>query len=129
LAILSGLSIEQIQADRSEVARKYAAKWGHILVLKGAFTVIASPEGKTATVPVATSALAKAGTGDVLAGLITGLLAQGVLPFDAAVAGAWIHAMAGLLAEASLGPASVLASDLLNTIRKILSDLNSGKLN
>ncbi len=75
-------------------------------------------------IPIASPALARAGTGDVLAGLIVGLRAQGLDAFDAAVAGAWIHAQAGLYAADDLGTAaSVLASDVLNSISDVLSDL------
>ena len=66
--------------------------------LKGAFTVIASPDGRTAVIPIASSALASAGMGDVLAGMIAGLLAQGVPAYEAACTGAWLHAQAGLAA-------------------------------
>jgi NAD(P)H-hydrate epimerase len=78
-------------------------------------------------VPVASPALAKAGTGDVLAGLIVGLCAQGVTNFDAACAGAWIHANAGLLAAYNMGnTASVIARDILNQVQKVMSDLSRG---
>jgi hydroxyethylthiazole kinase-like uncharacterized protein yjeF len=122
MAVLSGLTKEEIQSNRIEVAEYYAHLWGKIVVLKGAFSVIADPGGTTAVVPVATPALAKAGTGDVLAGFIVGLLAQGLTPFQAACAGAYIHAMAGLEAEEEQGnTSSVLAGDVLDMIPKILS--------
>jgi NAD(P)H-hydrate epimerase len=93
-------------------------------VLKGAFTVVASPDGRLTIIPVASPALARAGSGDVLAGIIVGLRAQGLDPFDAAVAGAWIHAQAGLYAADDLGStASVMAGDILNSIPDVLSDL------
>ena len=93
-------------------------------MLKGAFTVIAEPEGKSTIVPVATAALARAGTGDVLAGIIVGLRAQGVGPYEAAVAGAWIHAEAGLYAAQRLGnTASVLAGDVLASVADVISAL------
>lgn len=124
MAVLTGLSKQEIQENRQEIAIKYAKDWGHVVVLKGAFTVIASPDGRTTVIPVASPALAHAGTGDVLAGLIVGLRAQGLDAFDAAVAGAWIHAQAGLYAADDLGTtASVLASDVLNSISDVLSDL------
>jgi len=124
MAVLTGLSKKDIQEGRDEIARKYAEQWGHVVVLKGAFTVIASPDKRVTVIPVASPALARAGTGDVLAGLIVGLRAQGLDPFDAAVAGAWIHAQAGLYAADDLGTtASVLASDVLNSIPDVLSDL------
>jgi NAD(P)H-hydrate epimerase len=124
MAVLTGLSKDEIQQDRQGIASRYALEWGHIVVLKGAFTLIASPDGRVAVIPVASPALARAGTGDVLAGLIVGLRAQGMDSFDSAVAGAWIHAQAGLYAADDLGTtASVLASDVLNSISDVLSDL------
>jgi NAD(P)H-hydrate epimerase len=124
MSVLSGLSKEEIQEDRQNIASRFAKEWGHVVVLKGAFTVIASPDGRTTLIPVASPALARAGTGDVLAGLITGLRAQGLDAFEAAVAGAWIHAQAGLYAADDLGTtASVLASDILDSISDVLSDL------
>ncbi len=124
MSALTGLSKEEIQSNREEIAVKYAKEWGHVVVLKGAFTVVASPDGYCTIIPVATPALARAGTGDVLAGLIIGLRAQGLDAYDAAVAGAFIHAQAGLLAAETLGTiVSVLASDVLDSIPDVLADL------
>lgn len=124
MSALTGISKEEVQEDRQSTAIKFAKEWGHVVVLKGAFTVIASPDGRTTIIPVASPALAHAGTGDVLAGLIVGLRAQGLDAHDAAVAGAWIHAQAGLYAADDLGTtASVMASDVLNSISDVLSDL------
>jgi NAD(P)H-hydrate epimerase len=124
MAVLTGLSKEELQGDRVASAERFAKEWGHVVVLKGAYTVIASPVGETAIIPVATPALARAGTGDVLAGLIAGLRAQGVEAFPAAWAGAWIHAQAGLRAAELLGgSASVLAGDVLDQIAEVLRDL------
>lgn len=122
MAILTGLSVTEIQADRMGIAAKYAKEWGHVVVLKGAMTVIAEPGGQVRVVPVATSALAHGGTGDVLTGMIAGLRSQGVAPFDAAVAGAWIHAQCGLVATEQLGhEASVLAGDLIDALPEVLA--------
>jgi len=122
MAALTGMEKEAIQADRINVALKYAAEWNQVVVLKGAFTVIAAPDGRATLIPIASSALAHAGTGDVLAGLIVGLRAQGVNAYDAAVAGAWIHAQAGLFAAEKLGSeASVLAGDVLDAVVEVLS--------
>jgi NAD(P)H-hydrate epimerase len=94
------------------------------VVLKGAFTVVAAPDGKTTTISVASSALAHAGSGDVLAGLITGLRAQGMEPYDAARLGAWIHAQAGLTAAAVQGTEiSVLAGDVLEAVADVMAQL------
>jgi hydroxyethylthiazole kinase-like uncharacterized protein yjeF len=124
MSALTGLSVEDIQNDRLAVAKKFAAEWGHVVVLKGAFTVIAAPDGRTSTIAVATPALARAGTGDVLSGLIAGLRAQGVDAYNAAVAGAWIHAQAGLAAADDLGSeAAILAGDVLESVSYVLAEL------
>lgn len=121
MAILTGLSIQEVQANRLSIAARFAREWGHVVVLKGAMTVIADPEGRVMLIPVATSALAHGGTGDVLAGMIAGLRAQGVAPFEAAAAGAWIHAQSGLMATEQRGhEASVLASDLIDALPDVL---------
>jgi ADP-dependent NAD(P)H-hydrate dehydratase / NAD(P)H-hydrate epimerase len=124
LAVMTGIEKKEIQADRLEVASRLASEWGHILVLKGALTVIAAPDGRLALIPIASPALARAGTGDVLSGLIAGLRAQGVSAFEAAAAGAWIHARAGLYAASLLGStAAVLAGDVLNSLVDVMAEL------
>jgi NAD(P)H-hydrate epimerase len=124
MSILTGLPVEKIQADREQTALRFAKEWGHVVILKGAFTVIAAPDGRSTVIPVANPALARAGTGDVLAGLVVGLRAQGLEPYEAALAGAWIHARAGMEAAEALGStAAVLAGDLLDSIPDVLSDL------
>jgi NAD(P)H-hydrate epimerase len=123
MSILTGLSTDEIQSNRAEVAKEYAKKWGHIVVLKSAYSIIASPDGQLAVVPIASPALARAGTGDVLAGIIVGLRAQGVEAYQAACAGTWIHANAGLLAAKQIGnTASVIARDVLNCVAQVMSD-------
>jgi hydroxyethylthiazole kinase-like uncharacterized protein yjeF len=124
MAVLTGLSIGEIQADRIHIAERFSREWGHVVILKGAFTVIAEPGGQTALIPVATPALARAGTGDVLAGLVAGLRAQKMPAFEAAVSAAWIHAQAGLHAAQIMGAtASVLAGDVLGAIPEVMADL------
>jgi NAD(P)H-hydrate epimerase len=125
MAILTGERIENLQLNRVENAEKYACRWGHVVILKGAFSVIAAPDGRVGIIPVATSALARAGTGDVLAGLVTGLRAQGVQAFEAACAGAWLHAQAGITAAQEMGGSqSVLAGDVLNCLPRIFQSIN-----
>jgi NAD(P)H-hydrate epimerase len=124
MSALTGLKVDDIQQDRLGIARRFAREWEHVVVLKGAFTVIAAPDGRTTTIPVASPALARAGSGDVLAGLIVGLRAQGLDAYVAAVAGAWIHARAGLAAaEVQGGTASVLAGDILEMVADVLAEL------
>jgi NAD(P)H-hydrate epimerase len=121
MSILCGLEARTIQADRLAVAERFAAEWKHILVLKGAFTVVAAPDGRTAVNPIASSALATAGTGDVLAGLITGLRAQGMEAFEAAYAGAYLHALAGQRAAERLGgEAGVIAPDIIDELPQLI---------
>lgn len=121
MSALTGLPVDEIQANRVEITRKFAAKWKTTVILKGALTVVAAGDGKVSIIPVASAALAKAGSGDVLAGMVAGLLAQGVPAVDAAIAGAWIHAQAGLEAAEQLGgTASVLASDVIDAIPRVL---------
>jgi NAD(P)H-hydrate epimerase len=111
---LAGLSVSQVQADRLSHAQRFAAEWGVVLVLKGAHTLVAHPDGRVSLNPFATDALAVAGTGDVLAGCITGLVGQGATPFDAAAAGVYVHGAAGLhAAREAHGGRGVLASDVL----------------
>ncbi len=100
-------------ADRIAVAAEQARLWQQIVVLKGAHTVIAAPDGRTTVLPFANPALATAGSGDVLAGAIVGLLAQGLPPFDAAVCGAYLHGLAGHMLAVQMGSAGLLASDLV----------------
>lgn len=128
MAILTGLEVKEVQKDRLQIAEKSAREWNHVVVLKGANTVIAAPDGRTALIPIATPALARAGSGDVLAGLIVGLRAQGLEPFEAAVCACWLHAASGLEAARSLGtPASVIAGDLLESVVRVLRDLEQRK--
>ncbi|GAB4443737.1 MAG: bifunctional ADP-dependent NAD(P)H-hydrate dehydratase/NAD(P)H-hydrate epimerase [Anaerolineae bacterium] len=110
---LCGIDQEEVNADRIGLAQARAAAWKCVVVLKGAHTVVAAPDGRVAVMPFATSALATAGTGDVLAGAILGFRAQGLEPFAAAVAGAYVHGLAGVEAEEEmLTPASVTAGDV-----------------
>jgi NAD(P)H-hydrate epimerase len=113
---LAGMDVPAVQADREGNARKFAAAWKKVVVLKGARTVIAAPDGRLTVNEASTPALASGGTGDVLSGMIGSLLGQGLTPFEAAVTGVHLHGLAGLHLEASVGRAGVLASDLLNEI-------------
>ena len=95
MARLVGCSVAAVQARRVPIAREAAQRWQQIVVLKGAPTVVAAPDGLVTVLPFANPALATAGTGDVLAGTIVGLLAQGVTPHAAARLGVWLHGTAG----------------------------------
>jgi NAD(P)H-hydrate epimerase len=113
MARLTGLTTPSVQANRLELTEKMAAQWQQVVLLKGAHTIVAAPHGRTMVLPFATPALAKAGSGDVLAGMIVGLRAQGAPAFEAAVAGAYLHGLAGQFAGQDLGEAAVVAGDLV----------------
>jgi NAD(P)H-hydrate repair Nnr-like enzyme with NAD(P)H-hydrate dehydratase domain len=104
--------VKEIQADREGLAMRMATEWNAVVVLKGAFTVVAAPGEQAMVIPFANPALATAGSGDVLAGAIAGLRAQGMDAFQAAVAGAFLHGLAGELARSELGDMGVVAGDL-----------------
>jgi hydroxyethylthiazole kinase-like uncharacterized protein yjeF len=124
MSVMSSLPVNEIQSHRLEIAEKYAQLWGQILVLKGANTIVASPDGRTAIIPIATPALARAGSGDVLSGLITGLRTQGIESFEAATMGTWIHGKAGLYVSQEIGSsASVLAGDIIEGIKQVMNNL------
>ena len=103
-------------AARAAAARDGATTWNQVVVLKGARTVIAAPDGVVAVAPFENPALASGGTGDVLAGTIGALLAQGAAPFDAARLGVYLHGLAGDTVRERLGDAGLLASDLPDPI-------------
>jgi len=113
MARLTGSTVSEIEADRFEVAQKFAVKHGVVLLLKGARTLIAAPDGRVNINSTGNDGLASGGSGDVLTGLIGGLLAQGLDGFSAATLGAWLHGRAAELVADSQGTAGMTASDLL----------------
>jgi hydroxyethylthiazole kinase-like uncharacterized protein yjeF len=112
MARLSASTVEEVQKDRVKSAREAASKWKQIVVLKGAATIVADPEGKIFVSPFSNPALATAGTGDVLAGCITGMLAQGLSPVNAACVGVYLHGMAGEMLREEYGIAGGLSGEL-----------------
>lgn len=102
--------------DQEEAARALAKCYGATVVLKGENTVVAQGGGRVEVITRGTAVLSKAGTGDVLAGVIGGLLAQGMDPFDAGVLGASIHAEAGLVAQETYGIVSACAEEVLSSL-------------
>ena len=101
---------------RLTAARSAAETWGSVVVLKGARTIIAAPDGTAAIAPFENPALATGGTGDVLAGTVGALLAQGLAPFDAARLGVYLHGLAGDAVRDRFGDAGLLASDLPDSL-------------
>ena len=120
---LTGIEASQINSDRLGMARRYAAQWNRVVTLKGAYTAVSSPDGGVLVSPFANPGLASAGTGDVLAGVIAGLIAQGATPLDAAVCGVYLHGAAGERVRADLGETGMVAGDLLPQLPRAIRDL------
>jgi len=116
MARLTGLSVEEIQQNREEVAAAFAKKWGITLLLKGKDTVIASPRGEVHINPTGNHGMASGGMGDVLSGVIGALLGQGLDGYQAAVLGAFLHGLSGDIAAAELGEFGMIAGDVLERL-------------
>ena len=123
---LTGMSTAQVQADRIGVAVESAALWNKIVVLKGAHTIVAYPDGRAILSPFANPGLATAGTGDVLAGSIAGFLSQGASLEKAATLGVYLHGMAGETVRDALGDTGMVASDLLPELPLAIRALREG---
>ena len=115
MARLTKLDVEAVNADRVGVARQAAGEWGCIVVLKGARTVVAFPDGEIYINTTGNAGMATGGTGDVLTGIIAGLIAQGMSSHDAALAGVYVHGLAGDVA-AQGGMVGMTALDLLKAV-------------
>jgi len=118
MARLWGCTISEIAKDRLGFARRLALASGAVVVLKGARTVVAAPDGTAYVNPTANSSLGTAGSGDVLGGAIGALLAQGLDAKDAACVGVFVHGAAALEATRALGTRNLMASDLPDAIAR-----------
>ena len=107
------LTTAEVSADAGELSLRFAAEHNVVVVLKGAVTLIATPDGRLFANDAANSGLAKGGSGDVLAGLLAGILAQGVEPYKAACSAVYIHSKAGESAAGELGVRMMLPEDLI----------------
>ncbi|VGO15812.1 Bifunctional NAD(P)H-hydrate repair enzyme Nnr [Pontiella desulfatans] len=123
-AALFGLKVDDVQEDRFGMARMAADKLGATIVLKGAGTLVATPGQPIAINLTGNPGMAAGGSGDVLAGIIAGLVAQGIAPFEAACAGVWLHGRAGDLAAAEKAQASLIATDLIEKIPDAFRDIS-----
>ena len=116
MARLTGLSAAEVQQHRLEVAQRFATNHRVTLVLKGARTVVANPDGQTYVNETGNPGMASGGMGDVLTGMIAALLGQHLALFDAARLGVYLHGLAGDLAAEEVGQVGLIASDLIDTI-------------
>jgi NAD(P)H-hydrate epimerase len=123
LSRLTGASIPELQGERLEAARRHAKAWSQTLVLKGAHTIISNEDGFALVSPFATASLAAAGTGDVLAGVIAGLMAQGVERWDAAALGVYLHGAAAESFRDEYGESGLLASELGAGVARTAAEL------
>ena len=121
MARLMDISLAELKTrNRVDLAQEMAQAWGHVVLLKGAYTVIAHPEGKVAILPFANPVLGVGGSGDVLSGVIVSLLGQGLMPFDAAVLGGYLHGATSQYVPQAIG---VLANELADFIPRVIDDL------
>ena len=125
MARLTGKTVPEVQADRIGMARQLAENRGAVVALKGARTVIAAPDGGVFVNPTGNPGMGTGGTGDVLTGIIGGLLAQGVDPLDATLLGVFVHGLAGDRAAEHVGQPGLVASDLIQELPLILKEWSS----
>jgi len=127
MALLTGLTTSEVEARRIDLAAESALAWGVTVVLKGAPTVIASPDGRTAICPTGHPGMATAGMGDVLAGAIGAFLAQGLGPHAAACTAAYVHGRAGERAVSAIGETGLLASDVAEQLPQAMQELRDAR--
>ncbi len=123
MARLMNMSVAEVQATRLETAKSAAQRYRCTVVLKGAHSVIASVDGRARLSPFANPLLATAGSGDVLAGIIGGYLAQGMAPFEAACLGVYVHAAAGESLRVEYGSAGLLAGEIADRLPKVVKEI------
>ncbi|NLC77741.1 MAG: NAD(P)H-hydrate dehydratase [Clostridia bacterium] len=123
---LLGISAREVQQNRVETARQAAAEWKVVVVLKGAKTLVAHPDGTLYINPTGNPGMATGGSGDVLAGIIASLVAQGLDAFDAALVGVYVHGLAGDLAGQRRGRLGMTAGDLVEELPRALLELETG---
>jgi NAD(P)H-hydrate epimerase len=117
-----------INSDRLGIASGFAQSYGTVVVLKGARTLIADPNGNVAICPTGNPGMATAGSGDVLTGVLASLLAQGLSSWDAARLGVYLHGMAGDLAAEHVGPIGMIASDIITHLPQAIRILLTANL-
>jgi hydroxyethylthiazole kinase-like uncharacterized protein yjeF len=125
MARLLGVTVDVVQTDRLGVAVEYAHRINGVVILKGAGTIIATPDGRARFSGVSNSMLAHAGTGDVLAGLLAGFLAQGAAPYEAATAAVYVHSETASVVVKEYGEAAGLAQDLLRALPEVRKSLDA----
>jgi NAD(P)H-hydrate epimerase len=121
---LNKIPIEEIAKDRIKYAKEFAREYNCVLVLKGAPSIIAEPEGQVYINPTGNAGMATAGSGDVLTGIIVGLLAQGLSTLNSAICGVYVHGLAGDLACEEKGEMGMIAGDIMNKVPEAILQIN-----
>jgi NAD(P)H-hydrate epimerase len=127
MARLTGLTTEAVQQNRPDLARTWSKNWGVVLVLKGAGSIIASPDGTLYINPTGNPGMATGGSGDVLTGIIAGLMAQGIEAAGAAASGVYLHGLAGDKAAREKGLMGLVAGDILQALPGVARNIETGE--
>ena len=126
MALLTGTNVKQVQSDRIGTSSEFAQKYGTVVVLKGSRTVVAYPDGRVLINTTGNAGMATAGAGDVLTGIIAGIIAQGVQAGNASAMGVCLHGIAGDAAAEVTGMHGLVAGDIVDilpaAIKEILKD-------
>jgi len=124
MARLLGISVKEVQEDRVNIARAFSKEWGVITVLKGSRTVIATPEGEVYINTTGNAGMATGGSGDVLTGIITSFIGQGLKPLEATILGVYLHGVCGDNVAQKKGEHGLIAGDLVEEIPDVILEIN-----
>ena len=124
MARLLGISTKEVQKNRRELAKQVSRRYNMVTVLKGRRTIVSDSSGKIFVNPTGNPGMAKGGSGDVLTGIIAAFLGQGGEPFTAAALAVYVHGLAADMAVKKTGQLSLLASDILNTLPRVLKKIS-----
>lgn len=127
MARLIKKSISYIQKNRVEITQKTSKELNSIIILKGAYTVVSNPENDTFINTTGNCGMATAGSGDVLSGILSAFIAQGINPFDAAKLSVYVHGLAGDMAKKEKGVLGLIASDIIENIPKAILSLSKNR--
>jgi len=128
MARLLGVSVRDVQADRIGISRRFAAEYGCYLVLKGARTVVAAPDGDLFINTTGNPGMATAGAGDVLSGMIGAFLSQGFSPLHSCIAGVFLHGKAGDTAALLKGERGLIATDIIELIPDVIKEISTSEV-
>jgi len=120
MARMLNTTSKEVQANRIESSKKLATEYGIYVILKGARTIVATPEGEAYINPTGNPGMATAGTGDVLSGIIAGFISQGISARDSSILGVYLHGLAGDIAAEEFSQTALIASDLIRALPEVI---------